>query len=48
MTGTVLNDDVGQATKAAEATQLFVEGKDVEQFYWVTTSRSPRTTLLST
>ena len=35
MTGTVLNDDVGQATKAAEATQLFVEGKDVEQFYWV-------------
>ena len=35
MTGTVLNDDVGQATKAAEATKLFVEGKDVEQFYWV-------------
>ena len=35
MTGTVLNDDVGQATAAAEATQLFVEGKDVEQFYWV-------------
>ena len=44
MTGTVLNDDVGQATKAAEATQLFVEGKDVEEYYWVTTSRSlPRT-----
>ena len=35
MTGTVLNDDVGQATAAAEATKLFVEGKDVEQFYWV-------------
>ena len=35
MTGTVLNDDVGQATKAAEATQLFVEGKDVEEYYWV-------------
>ena len=30
-----LNDDVGQATKAAEATQLFVEGKDVEEYYWV-------------
>ena len=48
MTGTVLNDDVGQATAAAEATKLFVEGKDVEKYYWVTTSRSPRTTLLST
>ena len=35
MTGTVLNDDVGQATKAAEATKLFVEGKDVEKYYWV-------------
>ena len=35
MTGTVLNDDVGQATAAADATKLFVEGKDVEQFYWV-------------
>ena len=35
MTGTVLNDDVGQATAAAEATQLFVEGKDVEEYYWV-------------
>ena len=35
MTGTVLNDDVGQATKAAEATKLFVDGKDVEKYYWV-------------
>ena len=35
MIGTVLNDDVGQATKAAEATKLFVEGKDVEKYYWV-------------
>ena len=35
MTGTVLNDDVGQATAAAEATKLFVEGKDVEKYYWV-------------
>lgn len=35
MTGTVLNDDVGQATAAAEATKLYVEGKDVEQYYWV-------------
>ena len=35
MTGTVLNDDVGQATKATEATKLFVEGKDVEKYYWV-------------
>ncbi len=35
MTGTVLNDDVGQATAAAAATKLYVEGKDVEQYYWV-------------
>ena len=35
MTGTVLNDDVGQATKAAEATKLYVEGQKVEQYYWV-------------
>ena len=35
MTGTVLNDDVGQATAAAEATKLFVEGSDVEEYYWV-------------
>ena len=35
MTGTVLNDDVGQATKAAEATKLYVEGSAVEQYYWV-------------
>ena len=35
MTGTVLNDDVGQATAAAAATKLFVEGKDVEEYYWV-------------
>ena len=34
-TGTVLNDDVGQATAAAEATKLFVEGSDVEEYYWV-------------
>ena len=35
MTGTVLNDDVGQATAAAEATRLYVEGSKVEQYYWV-------------
>ena len=35
MTGTVLNDDVGQATAAADATKLFVDGKDVEEYYWV-------------
>ena len=35
MTGTVLNDDVGQATAAAAATKLYVEGKDVEEYYWV-------------
>ena len=35
MTGTVLNDDVGQATAAAAAAKLFVEGKDVEEYYWV-------------
>ena len=35
MTGTVLNDDVGQATAAADATKLFVEGKNVEEYYWV-------------
>jgi methyl-galactoside transport system substrate-binding protein len=35
MTGTVLNDDVGQATAAAKATQLYVEGGTVEQYYWV-------------
>ena len=35
MTGTVLNDDVGQATAAAEATKLYVEGSPVEQYYWV-------------
>lgn len=35
MTGTVLNDDVGQATAAVEATKLFVEGGTVEQYYWV-------------
>lgn len=35
MTGTVLNDDVGQATAAADATKLFVEGGSVEQYYWV-------------
>ncbi len=35
MTGIVLNDDVGQATAAADATKLFVEGKDVEEYYWV-------------
>ena len=35
MTGTVLNDDVGQATAAAAAAQLYVEGKDVDQYYWV-------------
>ena len=34
-TGTVLNDDVGQATAAAEATKLYVEGSKVEQYYWV-------------
>ena len=31
----VLNDDVGQATAAAEATKLYVEGSKVEQYYWV-------------
>lgn len=35
MTGTVLNDDVGQATAAADAAKLYVDGKDVEQYYWV-------------
>ena len=35
MTGTVLNDDVGQATAAAAATKLFVEGGNVDQYYWV-------------
>lgn len=35
MTGTVLNDDVGQATAAVEATKLYVEGQPVEQYYWV-------------
>ena len=35
MTGTVLNDDVGQATAAADATKLYVEGSPVEQYYWV-------------
>ena len=35
MTGTVLNDDVGQATAAAEAAKLYVEGSAVEQYYWV-------------
>ena len=35
MTGTVLNDDVGQATAAADATKLFVEGSKVDQYYWV-------------
>ena len=35
MTGTVLNDDVGQATAAADATKLYVEGSKVEQYYWV-------------
>ena len=35
MTGTVLNNDVGQATAAAEATKLYVEGSKVEQYYWV-------------
>ncbi|OUN39780.1 LacI family transcriptional regulator [Faecalibacterium sp. An77] len=35
MTGTVLNDDVGQATAATEATKMYVEGEAVEQYYWV-------------
>ncbi len=35
MTGTVLNDDVGQATAAADATKLYVDGSTVEQYYWV-------------
>ena len=35
LTGTVLNDDVNQATAAAEATKLYVEGQPVEQYYWV-------------
>ena len=35
MTGTVLNDDVSQATAAAKATKLYVEGSKVEQYYWV-------------
>ena len=35
MTGPVLNDDVGQATAAAAATKLYVEGSKVEQYYWV-------------
>ena len=35
MTGTVLNDDVGQATAAAAATKQYVEGSKVEQYYWV-------------
>ena len=35
MAGTVLNDDVGQAPAAAEATKLYVEGSPVEQYYWV-------------
>ena len=35
LTGSVLNDDVGQATAAADATKLYVDGKDVEQYYWV-------------
>ena len=35
MTGTVLNDDVGQATAATEATKMYVEGQAVEQYYWV-------------
>ena len=35
MTGTVLNDDVGQATAAAAATKLYVEGSKVEQYHWV-------------
>ena len=35
MTGTVLNDDVGQATAAANATKLYVEGSDVDEYYWV-------------
>ena len=35
MTGTVLNDDVGQAPAAAEAAKLYVEGSAVEQYYWV-------------
>ena len=35
MTGTVLNDDVGQATAAADATKMFVEGQSVEEYYWV-------------
>ena len=35
MTGTVLNDDVSQATAAADAAKLYVEGSAVEQYYWV-------------
>ena len=35
MTGTVLTDDGGQATAAAEAAKLYVEGSAVEQYYWV-------------
>lgn len=35
MTGTVLNDAVGQATKAIEVSLLLLDGKDVETHYWI-------------
>ena len=35
MTGTVKNDDVGQANKACEVTIELLEGKDIQNYYWV-------------
>lgn len=35
MTGTVKNDDVGQANKACEVTIELLEGNSIENYYWV-------------
>ncbi|MBQ6159748.1 MAG: substrate-binding domain-containing protein [Oscillospiraceae bacterium] len=35
MTGTVLNDHVGQSHKAVDVAVMLLEGKDIQNYYWV-------------
>ena len=35
MTGTVLNDHIGQSHKAVDVAVMLLEGKDIQNYYWV-------------
>ena len=35
MTGTVLNDHVGQSHKAVDVAVMLLEGKDIQNYYWI-------------